>query len=633
MSNIFNHKTNFTAGEVSMDVLGRSDLKAYENGASTLKNVFIDPIGGVSRRAGLRFVAKIPNAGRLISFTFNTEQTYLIVLSPNKMSIYQSEELVTEITTPWLAEDIEQISWTQSADTLLLVHPDYEPRKLTRQADGSWLLEGWTYDSEGGALMQPYASFRNDISLSSNVVAGLTTLTASEDLFTDDYIGLYLRLNDGEICITEVKSPTIAIGQITKALTTGAASFDWKEQAFSPLRGWPATVTFYQGRLVIGGSRDLPNRLWLSKSFHIMNFDLGTGNDDEAIEFTILSDQVNAIRSLMSGRHLQVFTSGSEWMVSGEPLTPRNIQLKRQTRIGSPTYRYVPPVDVSGATLFASASGREIREFLFADLEQAYQATNVSLLSSHLIRNPVDMAYDQLRRLVYVVMSDGTMATLTNYRSEDVLAWSAQETQGLFKAVCVVYDDVYVLVERDGSIRLETFDDEVHTDSALLGEAETPHFTWSGIEALDGFSAKVVADDVIRDDVIINGDSITLPYEAKNVEIGLGFSHEIVPLPPVSMTSAGALPLKAVRLIEARFRVVNTQSLEVDVGNGITQTIVSRFSDDLKLDEVSQPQTTDVCIHALGWIRNGITPLWRIQSDLPRPCKILSVTTEMKVSE
>ena len=147
MSNIFNHKTNFTAGEVSMDVLGRSDLKAYENGASTLKNVFIDPIGGVSRRAGLRFVAKIPNAGRLISFTFNTEQTYLIVLSPNKMSIYQSEELVTEITTPWLAEDIEQISWTQSADTLLLVHPDYEPRKLTRQADGSWLLEGWTYDS------------------------------------------------------------------------------------------------------------------------------------------------------------------------------------------------------------------------------------------------------------------------------------------------------------------------------------------------------------------------------------------------------------------------------------------------------------------------------------------------------
>ena len=269
----------------------------------------------------------------------------------------------------------------------------------------------------------------------------------------------------------------------------------------------------------------------------------------------------------------------------------------------------------------------------FADLEQAYQATNVSLLSSHLIRNPVDMAYDQLRRLVYVVMSDGTMATLTNYRSEDVLAWSAQETQGLFKAVCVVYDDVYVLVERDGSIRLETFDDEVHTDSALLGEAETPHFTWSGIEALDGFSAKVVADDVIRDDVIINGDSITLPYEAKNVEIGLGFSHEIVPLPPVSMTSAGALPLKAVRLIEARFRVVNTQSLEVDVGNGITQTIVSRFSDDLKLDEVSQPQTTDVCIHALGWIRNGITPLWRIQSDLPRPCKIVSVTTEMKVSE
>lgn len=633
MSNIFNHKTNFTAGEVSMDVLGRSDLQAYENGATTLKNVFIDPIGGVARRAGLRFVASVPNAQRLIPFTFNTEQTYLIVLSPYQMSIYQNEEWVTNITTPWPAAAVEQVSWTQSADTLLIVHPDYQPRKLTRQSDGSWLFELWAYDTDGGAMMQPYASFRSDVSLSSNVLAGLTTLTASGDVFTQDYVGIYLRLNDGEICITRVDSPTKAIGQITKALTTGAASYDWKEQAFSPLRGWPSTVTFYQGRLVIGGSRDLPNRLWLSKSFHIMNFDLGTGNDDEAIEFTILSDQVNAIRSLMSGRHLQVFTSGSEWMVSGEPLTPKNIQLKRQTRIGSPTYRSIPPVDVSGATLFASASGREIREFLFADLEQAYQATNVSLLSSHLIRNPVDMAYDQLRRLVYVVMADGTMATLTNYRSEDVLAWSAQETQGAFKAVCVVYDDVYVLVERGGSIRLETFDDDVHTDSALLGEDATAHAVWSGVGALAGFTAKVVADDVIRDDVTVTGDSITLPYEAKTLEIGLGFTHEIVPLPPVSATAAGALPLKAVRLIEARFRVVNTQSLEVDVGSGLTQTIVSRFSEDFKLDQVLQPQTNDVCIHALGWIRDGMTPLWRVQSDLPRPCKIVSVTTEMKVSE
>lgn len=84
------------------------------------------------------------------------------------------------------------------------------------------------------------------------------------------------------------------------------ATIDWQEQAFSPVRGWPVSVAFHQDRLVIGGSRDLPNRLWFSRSGDLFNFDLGTGLDDESIEFSILSDQVNAIRGIFSGRHLQV---------------------------------------------------------------------------------------------------------------------------------------------------------------------------------------------------------------------------------------------------------------------------------------------------------------------------------------
>ncbi len=55
MSRIRNVKTTFTAGEVSSSLLGRGDLRAYDNGALSLTNVFIQPTGGVTRRAGLRF--------------------------------------------------------------------------------------------------------------------------------------------------------------------------------------------------------------------------------------------------------------------------------------------------------------------------------------------------------------------------------------------------------------------------------------------------------------------------------------------------------------------------------------------------------------------------------------------------
>ena len=39
MTNLFTSKTNFTAGELSQSLLGRVDLKAYDNGAMALKNV------------------------------------------------------------------------------------------------------------------------------------------------------------------------------------------------------------------------------------------------------------------------------------------------------------------------------------------------------------------------------------------------------------------------------------------------------------------------------------------------------------------------------------------------------------------------------------------------------------------
>ena len=633
MSQLINHKTNFTAGEVSQDLLGRSDLSAYENGAMKLNNVFISALGGAERRSGLRFIDQIDEGKRLISFSFNTEQTYLFVLCSGKIKIYKDETFFQQLTTPWTGDDVYQVSWVQSADTLLLTHPDYSPKKVVRQADETFVLADWAFSSSGDQVWQPYEKF-DDVSLSASGTTGNITLTASGDLFQSGHVGTRFRLNGGEVLITAVSSATSASATVKKALTSTGATTDWSEQAFSAVRGYPTTVGFYQGRLVIGGSRDLPNKLWFSKSFEIMNFDTGSGLDDEAIGFVLMSDQVNAIRGLMSGRHLQVFTTGSEWMVSGDPLTPQSIQLKRQTKIGSPLYRYVPPIDVSGATLFVSGNGREVREFLFEDLEQAYQAKNVSLLSSHLINRPLDMDYDSKRRLVYVVMSDGKMATLTNYRSEEVLAWSEQQTVGEFKSVCVLEENVYFLIQRGSAVYLESFDDTLYMDCTLTGSDETEaHTTWTGLNALNNQTVQIKADGVLEPNQKVINNSITLSVPAHSVEVGLPYTHEIVPLPPIASGGGGIVPVQSVRLVEARFRVVGTKSLQVDVGNGYTPLLVRHFNDELLMDgDDIQSRTQDVYVKALGWVRDGITPLWKIKSDVPEPCQVVCVTTTMKVS-
>lgn len=635
MSKLINHKTNFTSGAVSSDLLGRTDLSAYDNGAMELKNMFISPIGGIERRAGLRYVDAITGAVRLISFAFNTEQTYLCVVGDHFIRIYKNESLLQTLTTPWSAQDVPQLRWTQSADTLLLTHPDYAPKSITRQSNESFTISDWVFDTnETGQKFCPYEKYAPAAMTMSAAGGGsAVTLTAGSDFFTASHIGRHFKVNGGEFVVSAITSATQATATQVLAAKDATAVVDWAEEAFCPEHGYPACVTFYQGRLVIGGSRDLPNKLWFSKSFAIMNFDTGTGLDDEAIGFSLLSDQVNAIRGLMSGRHLQVFTSGSEWMVSGDPLTPQSIQLKRQTRIGSPSYRYVPPVDVSGATLFASENGCEVREFLFADLEQAYQAKNVSLLSGQLIKNPIDMDYDAKRRLVYVVMSDGKMATLTNYRSEDVLAWSSHETAGDFLSVCVLEGDVYFLINRSGQIYLETFDDEVSTDCAFLGEDETAHQTWTGLSPLVGKKVQVIADGRFEMETTLQSSALTLTKSACHLQIGLPFTHSVIPLPPTAGSSAGSLPLKAVRLVEIRFKVVDTSSLFLDIGNGYNEFLVKKLNENYILDAKNEKQTCDVVVHALGWVRDGVTPLWKMQSDMPQACKIVSVTCVMKVSE
>lgn len=315
MTRIRETKTNFTAGEVSEELLGRSDLRAYENGALKLQNVFINPTGGVTRRAGLNYIDTISGTGKLIPFEFNTSQTYLLIITDLQIDVYESGLKVATLSAPWSEAQISQLSWTQSADTLLLTHPDIAPRQLTRNADNTWSLTEWSFFTDDNIIYQPFFKFADSsVTLKPSGTSGTITLTASESVFEEDHENTRLMIGGKQVEITEFDSPTVVTVSVIETLTGTSATIDWFEQSFSAVRGYPATVAFHQDRLVIGGSRDLPNRLWFSKSGDLFNFDYGEGLDDEAIEFAILSDQVNAIRGVFSGRHLQVFTSGAEWM-------------------------------------------------------------------------------------------------------------------------------------------------------------------------------------------------------------------------------------------------------------------------------------------------------------------------------
>lgn len=72
---------SFGSGEISPSLWGRVDLAKYRVGAAKLRNFFVDYKGGATSRPGMKFVGKAYKSDypvRLIRFTFNTEQTYVL---------------------------------------------------------------------------------------------------------------------------------------------------------------------------------------------------------------------------------------------------------------------------------------------------------------------------------------------------------------------------------------------------------------------------------------------------------------------------------------------------------------------------------------------------------------------------
>lgn len=553
-------------------------------------------------------------------------------------------EAPTAATVPWAAADLAQVYWTQSADTLLVVHPNHPPQRLTRTGHTEWTITAWEYveDEATGRKFSPHHKFAADkATLQASATTGTVTLTARAakagaplKLFEAGHEGVRFRIGDKEVEIASVTSApsSTATATVIEALADTNETADFSEEAFSPVRGWPATVCFHQDRTVIGGSRDLPNRLWMSKSADLFNFDLGAADDDSAIELPVLSDQVNAVRAVVPGRHLQVYTSGAEWILEGDPITPANVQLRPQTRHGTRIDRTVPPALVDGISVFMGRQAPRPLQFAWDELEQGYQAPELGYLSQHLFSAPVRaMAYDDDNRWLYIVNDDGTIAVLAIYRLEEVAGWSLHTTEGAFRAVARVGDETYVAVERQGKIFLERYDATLHVDSGLSGTVDVPTTDWSGFDHLaDGTAVRVQADGADAGSAQVTAGAIVLPATAAAVSAGLGFAHEIEPLPPSLIQLPEGVVGTRVRLVAARFFVHNTRAVTVTIGSRTRTVPLRRFGRDRFGD--APPETTgEVLVRSLGWRRGTETGLWRIAQDAPLPFSLLKVEQELMV--
>lgn len=520
-------RTSFASGELDPALLGRVDLRAQEDGASLLRNVIVQPTGGVARRAGTRIINEMVGAERLIPFE-DASGPRLAVLGPARLLLVRDGAIEADLASIWTATQLGDIDWTRYGDSLLICHPDVAPQRLARNVDGIWLLHAWTYDTRSDApgqthYLAPFAkiapadatlrAYKDGAGSNYAPKAGdMVILEAGSPVFGALHYGSIIAIKDRQVEVTGYLDSSRLQARVLEDLIDDEATLRWQEEVFSRARGYPRSVTFHQDRLIVGGSRDLPDWVWMSSTGRPFDFDPGTGLDDEAIVFRISADGHHEITKVFPGRQLQVFSTFGEWTVKGFPLTPTSIEVMAQTSVGSPPVHRVRPIDVDGATLFIGAGRRQLREFLYTDTEQAYQAADIATLSRHLLQEPVDMVFDGHGRQLWIVLGNGGVATVTIDRNANVTAWSLQEFTGSVKAVATIRGAIYLLVEVGSSRFLEMLDSRVALDHALLRHGGPPTTVWDELDLLVGRPVVVMVDGIVlADDTLASGTIVTPP--------------------------------------------------------------------------------------------------------------------------
>jgi hypothetical protein len=137
--------------EVEKNITGVSQanpgvVTVTAHGFSNGNEVYIAGVGGMTSLNGKNYL--VANA---LTNTFTLTDLDGNAINTSALPAYTSGGVVArvvEITTPYTEADLAALKYAQTADVMYIVHPGYEPRKLTRSSHTAWTLATYSRTSD-----------------------------------------------------------------------------------------------------------------------------------------------------------------------------------------------------------------------------------------------------------------------------------------------------------------------------------------------------------------------------------------------------------------------------------------------------------------------------------------------------
>lgn len=361
---------------------------------------------------------------------------------------------------------------------------------------------------------------------------------------------------------------------------------------FTGANNYPRCVTFVEQRLAFASSYREPQAVWLSQSGNYENFNVASpAKASDAITFRIRAREVNEIRSMLPLRGLMLLTSGAEWIVSGgsqsDAIAPNAIKIDNQGFRGS---SIVQPVVVGNTVLFPQERGGVVRDFSYQFTDDAYVGKDLTILSRHMFEGKAIKAWAYAQAphsIVWTVMNDGSLISLTYMKEHDVWAWTRHESGAgaQFEDVVQVAegkeDAVYVLVRRNIGGNWKRYIERLHTrefydvkdcffvDSGLTYRGPAVN-TVSGLGHLNGQEVVALADGNVVRGLTVSGGSVTLPIEASVIHVGLPYeaTMQTLDLDLGNIPGLGTVQGRSKSISEVVLRVEQTRGIFVGPHDG-----------------------------------------------------------------
>ena len=392
---------NFTRGQLDHDLNGRFDLPLYSNGFEICKNFISNYKGNIKYRTGFEYKNKALNNtdNVLVEFRFNSNQSYLLEF-------------------------------------------------------GEKIIRFYSYDTNGkfGYVMKD----DKELTLETDI-----TLDQAKKLkFAQRNDVLYMVMNE----INPRKLTRKAADQF-ELTSVSATDLD-----FSKI-GYPSAVCFYSGRLWYGGFNKNPLTVYASKSADYDYFKIPDSNKVATDPLKLVISEISdPILWLYGGkRNLYVGNAEGITLINGgtynSPIKSTDVAASLANHEGS---FYSNPIYKQDQMLYISSDQRKIFMFDYDLLSEKFISTNLNQLALDITKDKIkSIVYkDDNNNNVYVLTEKGTLLTLLYNKVENIMGWYSNSTNGKIINICKITnpkgeDDLFAIVNRDGTNYLERLSDEV----------------------------------------------------------------------------------------------------------------------------------------------------------------------------